>query len=82
MINHKNKSIVRFSAWFCGSINISFCSLTGCLVEMLETEWPLISKFVNYINTNEIPGELSRENMISSHGDLFTGEKITVPTVT
>ena len=23
--------------------------------------------FIYYINTNEIPGELSRENMISSH---------------
>ena len=26
-----------------------------------------LSKSFYYINTNEIPGELSRENMISSH---------------
>ena len=34
-----------------------------------------------YINTNEIPGELSRENMISSHV-IFRCEKITVAMAT
>ena len=34
-----------------------------------------------YINTNEIPGELSREKMISSHVK-FTCEKITVAMAT
>ena len=26
-----------------------------------------VIRFITYINTNEIPGELSRENLISSH---------------
>ena len=34
-----------------------------------------------YINTNEILGELSRENMISSHAKIITCEKITLPWV-
>ena len=32
-----------------------------------------------YINTNEVLGELSRENMISSHEKIITCEKITLP---
>ena len=39
-----------------------------------------------YINTNEIPGELSRENLISSHVKItiviFTCENITVAMAT
>ena len=34
---------------------------------VLENYAPLFMIFIYYINTNEIPGELSRENMISSH---------------
>ena len=34
-----------------------------------------------YINTNEVLGELSRENMISSHAKIITCEKITLPWV-
>ena len=38
-----------------------------------------------YINTNEIPGELSRENLVSSHVKkhvIFTCENITVAIAT
>ena len=38
-------------------------------------------KLLCYINTNEIPGELSRENMISSHVKI-TCENITVAMAT
>ena len=34
-----------------------------------------------YINTSEILGELSRENMIYSHAKIITCEKITLPWV-
>ena len=40
-----------------------------------------IKTYFHYINTNEIPGELSRENMISSHV-IFRCEKITVAMAT
>ena len=35
-----------------------------------------------YINNNEIPGELSRKNMISSHHVIFTSENITIAMAT
>ena len=48
----------------------------------------LYTKVSYYINTNEIPGEFSCENTISSHAKItyiciiFTCEKITLVTVT
>ena len=37
----------------------------GCQILMLNFGGDITSYY--YINTNEIPGELSRENMLSSH---------------
>ena len=34
---------------------------------MLKSRFTQFTKAIYYINTNEIPGELSRENIISSH---------------
>ena len=33
----------------------------------IVTHTNFLHKYYYYINTNEIPGELSRENMVSSH---------------
>ena len=46
-----------------------------------ENQWINTRNTHYYINTNEIPGELSRENMISSHVK-FTCENITVAMAT
>ena len=53
-----------------GQFSELMCSREG------RDEW---NKCIYYTNTNEIPSELSRENMISS---LVTREKITVAMVT
>ena len=39
----------------------------ACLAKVLPAAYTFNNRHYNYINTNEIPGELSRENMISSH---------------
>ena len=60
---------------------MSFKKTVDCFfllsVKMVFTVSHLLSKHIYYINTNEIPGELSRGNMISS-----TCEKITVAMAT
>ena len=39
----------------------------SCLFTALYSRWKSELTGIYYINTNEIPGELSRENLISSH---------------
>ena len=40
--------------------------------EPLVFYWWLYNKYIYYINTNEIPGELSPKNLISSQHVIFT----------
>ena len=51
--------------------------MTQLLPSWFKSHLEIRNIYIYFINTNEITGELSRENMISSHG-IFTCEKITV----
>ena len=60
---HLDKKGVKTStglAWYTNIVEVSLCwNITMAVVRSCESA-------LYYINTNEIPGELSRENLISS----------------
>ena len=49
------------------SITTSFLLQVKAALQKIAPEYSLFSKHSYYINTSEIPSELSRENFISSH---------------
>ena len=70
------------------AIEFRFSAVSNSILSDLTSySGHIINNCFYYINTNEIPGELSRENMISSHVkitcyEIFTRENITVAMAT
>ena len=63
----KRKSNNPFSICICNTFFelLQFCD--GLQLQACILYYILGDKYIYYINTSEIPGELSRENLISSH---------------